>query len=122
MRGLSLPAIAAAVAVILAYFFVPPELKLPFTLFAAVAAIAGYESGRLAFGKIRRTGARIASICLAAIICIVSGMRYVVEIQMGSADTSDIVLLGLWLFVFFFSFTFLAAFVGINIWKSGSAV
>jgi hypothetical protein len=120
MRGLTFPAVAAGVASILAYFFVPPELKLPYTLFAAVLAIAGYESGRLATGKVRRSGIKIATICIAAVVCFVSGMLYMIGIQMGSANTLDIVLLCVWLSLFCFSFAFLAAFVGINLWKLAS--
>src|SRR6185437_5680171 len=70
---------------LISYFVVPPDLQL-FDLVAAGGIRGGYQIGRLLRGKVTRSLSKILII-----------------IQMDSANTSDILLLGVILFVYFSS-------------------
>jgi hypothetical protein len=114
MTNLSLTVVFGLVSYIVSYFFVPSELRI-FNLLAAIGVMGGYQTGRLTSGKAKRAVTKIVLLVAAVFICVASALTYAVRIQMGSANTSDIVLLGLLIAVFFFSLGFLFPIAGIII-------
>jgi hypothetical protein len=122
MRGLGLTAVFGVVGYILSWgIFVPSELKV-FNVIAAAAMMAGYPSGNLVAGKIKKSLHRILILIGTAIVCVGSAIAYVVKIQMGSAETFDVAVLGILLAVLFFSLSFLMPMAGVVLSRSrGSA-
>lgn len=114
MKNLSLTVAFGIVSYIISYFFVPADLGI-FNLLAAVSVMGGYQSGRLSLGKVKRTRTKILLLIAVVIVCFASAMTYAVRIQMGSANTSDIVLLGLLIVIFFFFLGFLFPIAGVVI-------
>jgi len=87
---------------LISYFVVPPDLQL-FDLVAAVGIMGGYQIGRLLRGKVTRSLSKILIIIPCLLVFLATAIAYAIRIQMGSANTSDIVLLGVILFVCFSS-------------------
>jgi hypothetical protein len=114
MRNLSFTVVFGVVSYVLSYFFVPTDLRI-FNLVAAVAVMGGYQIGRLCSGKIKRFRIKIIALIGIVVVCFASAMTYAFRIQMGSANTSDIVFLGLLVLVFFFSFGCLLALTSVII-------
>jgi drug/metabolite transporter (DMT)-like permease len=98
------------VGLVLSYgFFIPPELSM-FRLIAAIGMMVGYRVGQLVGGLVRRPPKRILFLIVGAVLCFYFAFAYTSMIQMGSANTSDIVNLGALFGLFFLSLGFLLPF------------
>jgi hypothetical protein len=115
--GISIVAILAFVSNILSFGVLVPEELSAFRLLAAAGVMAGLPIGRTAAQTVTKQRHRIALIIVALITCFSSLMFYLVFVQRGSANVSDIVWLGIFLTITFFSFTFLMAMAGIALVK-----
>ena len=82
--------------------------------------MAGYPIGQISSGQKIGPIAKIFVLVVAALICIATAILYVIRVQMGQSDTSDIVILALLIFGFFFSFAFLMPFGGVIVDRSGA--
>jgi hypothetical protein len=117
--GLALTAIFGLVSGVLSYgLFVPSDLK-PFNLVGAVGAMSGYALGSQAKGL--QPWKRVGLIILSAAVCIGCIFAYVIYVQRGTGDVTDVITLGLLLFAIFFTFTFLMPLAGVSIEKNRSA-
>ncbi len=102
--------VSGVVGLVLSYgFFIPPELS-TFRLIAAIGTMVGYRVGLLLGGLVRHPGRRILILSVNAILCFYFAFAYASMIQIGSANTPDIVNLGAVLCLFFLSLGFLLPF------------
>lgn len=116
MPGLALTAVFGFVAFVLSYrFFVPSDLK-SLNFIAAVASMAGSALGK----QVPKAARRLRSVLIfgSAVVCVACVILYVVYVQRGSGDLSDVILLAVLLFGIFFTFTLLMPLAGIAI-KTG---
>jgi drug/metabolite transporter (DMT)-like permease len=98
------------VGLVLSYgFFIPPELSM-FRLIAAIGMMVGYRVGQLVWRLVRASPKRFLSLSVGAVLCFYFALAYSGTIQMGSANTSDIVNLGALLGLCFLSLGFLLPF------------
>ena len=111
--NLLLTIVFGVVGLVLSYgFFIPPEVSM-FRLIAAIGMMVGYRLGQLVGGLVRRAPKRILILIVGAVLCFYFAFAYASMIQMGSANTSDIVNLGAVLGLFFLSLGFLLPFTRI---------
>ena len=107
---LLLAIVFGVVGLVLSYgFFIPPELSM-FRLIAAIGVMVGYRVGQLVGGLVRSRPKRFLILIVGAYLCFFFALAYTSMIQMGSANTSDIVNLGALLGLFFLSLGFLLPF------------
>ena len=98
------------VGLVLSYgFFIPPELSI-FRLIAAIGMMIGYRVGQLVGRLVRPSPKRFLILSVGAVLCFYFAFAYASVIQMGSANTSDIVNLGALLDLCFLSLGFLLPF------------
>ena len=90
-------------------FFIPPELSI-FRFIAAIGVMVGYRVGQLVGRLVRQSPKRFLILIVSAVLCFYFAFAYASVIQMGSANTSDIVNLGAVLGLFFLSLGFLLPF------------
>ncbi|MBN9146821.1 MULTISPECIES: hypothetical protein [unclassified Nitrobacter] len=90
-------------------FSVPPELSM-LRLVAPVGVMAGYHAGQLVGRFVRPRPKRFLTLFVSAIFCAYFAFAYVQTLGLGSADTSDIVNLGVLLGLSFFWLGFLLPF------------
>ena len=90
-------------------FFIPPELSI-FRLIAAIGVMVGYRVGQLVGRLVRPPPKRFLILIVSAVLCFYFAFAYASVIQMGSANTSDIVNLGALLGLCFLSLGFLLPF------------
>ena len=90
-------------------FFIPPELSM-FRLIAAIGVMVGYRVGQLVGRLVRPSPKRFLILIVSAVLCFYFAFAYASVIQMGSANTSDIVNLGALLGLCFLSLGFLLPF------------
>ncbi len=82
------------VGLVLSYgFFIPPELSM-LRLIAAIGVMVGYQLGQLVGRLVRPSPKRFLILIVSAVLCFFFGFAYASMIQIGSANTSDIVNLG----------------------------
>jgi drug/metabolite transporter (DMT)-like permease len=93
-------------------FFIPPELSM-LRLIAAIGMMVGYRVGQLVGRLVRPRPKRFLILIVGAVLCFYFAFGYASMIQMGSANTSDIVNLGAVLGLFFLSLGFLMPFTRI---------
>jgi len=106
--------IAAIVSYVFSYgIFVPSDLR-QFTLLAIVGTMCGIKIAALWNGSLRSRRARSFAIGIDALAFTVSLFCYIFAIQGGSANRSDIVVLGLLLFIIFFSFAAVFPLTGVT--------
>jgi hypothetical protein len=111
MQSLGLVALFGVVGYLLSFgIFIPRELSF-FQLLAAVGMMAGYPIGRLSSGV--NVILRITLLVLASLVCVAASITYVIRVQLGQSDMSDIVILALLITAFFFSFAFMMPFAGV---------
>jgi drug/metabolite transporter (DMT)-like permease len=91
------------------WIFIPPELSM-FRLIAAIGMMVGHRVGQLVGGLVRRPPKRFLILIVGAVLCFYFAIGYAGMIQMGSANTSDIVNLGVVLGLFFLTLGFLLPF------------
>jgi drug/metabolite transporter (DMT)-like permease len=72
--------------------------------------MVGYRVGQLVGGLVRQRPKRFLILSVGAVLCFFFAFAYASMIQMGSANTSDIVNLGALLGLFFLSLGFLLPF------------
>ena len=111
---LTLTTITGFVSFLIAYFLVPGDLKLTFSLLALVCVIAGYPSGTIASGKLKQWQQRMLVLGIGGVICVALIIANAVRVRMVSADTSDIVILAVIFAVFFFVISFLLPIAGVS--------
>jgi drug/metabolite transporter (DMT)-like permease len=115
LKNLLLTVLFGVIGLVLSYgFFIPPELSI-FRLIAAIGMMVGYRVGRLVGGVVRRPPKRFLILSVSAILCFYLAFTYASMIQMGSADTSDIVNLGALLGLFFLSLGLLLSFTRVPV-------
>jgi drug/metabolite transporter (DMT)-like permease len=108
--NLLLTIVFGVVGLVLSYgFFIPPELSM-FRLIALIGMMVGYRVGQLVSRLVRPRPKRFLLLSVGAVLCLYFALAYVGMIQMGSANTSDIVNLGALLGLFFLSLGFLLPF------------
>jgi hypothetical protein len=113
------------VGLVLSYgFFIPPELSI-FLLTAAIGMMVGYGVGQLVGRLVRQGPKRFLILSVGAVFCFYLALAYDQMIQIGSANTSDIVNLGALLSFFFFSLGFLLPFTRVPnkieiLWSKGT--
>jgi uncharacterized protein involved in response to NO len=108
--NLLLTIVLGVVGLVLSYgFFIPPKLSM-FRLIAAIGMMVGYRVGQLIGRLARRSPKRFLILIVGAVLCFFFALAYAGMIQMGSANTSDIVNLGALLGLFFLSLGFLLPF------------
>ena len=108
--NLLLTIVFGVVGLVLSYgFLIPPELSM-FRLMAAIGMMVGYRVGQFVGGFVRRPPKRFLILSVGAVLCFYFAFAYVEMIQMGSANTSDIVNLGALLGLFFLWLGFLLPF------------
>jgi hypothetical protein len=111
--NLLLTIVFGVVGLVLSYgFFIPPELSM-FRLIAAIGMMVGYRMGELVGGLVRPRPKRFLILSVGAVLCFDFAFAYASMIQMGLANTSDIVNLGALLGLFFLSLGFLLPFTRI---------
>lgn len=93
-------------------FFVPPEHSM-FRLIAAVGVMVGYQAGQLVGRFVRPRPKRFLTLCVSALFCVYFAFAYAQTLQTGSANTSDVVNLGVLLGLSFFWLGFLLPFTRI---------
>jgi len=79
-------------------------------LIAAIGMMVGYRVGQLVWRLVRASPKRFLSLSVGAVLCFYFALAYSGTIQMGSANTSDIVNLGALLGLCFLSLGFLLPF------------
>lgn len=115
LKNFSLTVLFGVIGLILSYgFFIPPELSM-FRLIAAIGMMVGYQVGQLVGGLVRRPPKRFLILSVSAILCFYLAFAYASMIQMGSANTSDIVNLGALLGLFFLSLGLLLSFTRVRV-------
>lgn len=102
-------------------FSVPPDHSL-LRLTAAVGVMVGYQAGQLVSKFVRPRPKRFLTLFVSVIFCGYFVFAYVQTFRMGSADTSDIVNLGVLLGLSFFWVGFLLPFTRVpkeimNLWS-----
>jgi hypothetical protein len=108
--NLLLTIVFGVVGLVLSYgFFIPPELSM-FRLIAAIGMMVGYRVGQLVGRLVRPSPKRFLILSVGAVLCFYFAFAYASMIQMGSANTSDIVNLGALLGLCFLSLGFLLPF------------
>jgi hypothetical protein len=112
--NLLLTIVFGVVGLVLSYgFFIPQELSM-FRLIAAIGVMVGYRVGQLVGRLVRPAPKRFLILSVGAVLCFFFALAYAGMIQrmiqMGSANTSDIVNLGALLGLFFLSLGFLLPF------------
>ena len=90
-------------------FFIPPELSI-FRVIAAIGVMVGYRVGQLVVRLVRPSPKRFLILIVSAVLCFSFAFAYASAIQMGSANTSDIVNLGALLGLCFLALGFLFPF------------
>jgi hypothetical protein len=90
-------------------FFIPPELSI-FRLIAAIGVMVGYRVGQLVGRLVRPSPKRFLILIVSAVLCFYFAFAYASVIQMGLANTSDILNLGALLGLCFLSLGFLLPF------------
>jgi drug/metabolite transporter (DMT)-like permease len=110
LENLLLTVVFGVVGLVLSYgFFIPPELSI-FRLIAAIGMMVGYRVGQLVGELVRRPPKRFLILSVGAVLCFYFAFVYASMIQLGSANTSDIVNSGALLGLFFLSLGFLLSF------------
>lgn len=113
MKGLTLAGLFAAISYALGYgIFIPKELE-AFKLIAAASAMGGFGIGSLVAQKLKSIAWKAALIILAMVTCVGVILTYVIRVQVGAADISDIVILGILVATLFFSLWFLLPIAGV---------
>ena len=108
--NLLLTIVFGVVGLVLSYgFFIPRELSM-FRLIAAIGMMVGYRVGQLVGRLVRPSPKRFLILSVGAVLCFYFAFAYASMIQMGSANTSDIVNLGALLGLCFLSLGFLLPF------------
>jgi drug/metabolite transporter (DMT)-like permease len=108
--NLMLTIVFGVVGLVLSYgFFIPPELSM-FRLIAAVGVMVGYQAGQLVGRLVRPRPKRFLTLSVSALFCFYFAFAYVQTPQIGLANTSDIVNLGVLLGLSFFWLGFLLPF------------
>jgi len=108
--NLLLTIVVGVVGFVLSYgFFIPPELSM-FRLIAAIGVMVGYRVRQLVGRLVRGPPKRFLILIVGVVFCFSFALAYAEMIQMGSANTSDIVNLGALLGLFFLSLGFLLPF------------
>jgi hypothetical protein len=90
-------------------FFIPPELSI-LRVIAAIGVMVGYRAGQLVVRLVRPSPKRFLILIVSAVLCLSFAFAYASAIQMGSANTSDIVNLGALLGLCFLALGFLFPF------------
>lgn len=93
---------------------IPSELAV-FRILAAAGTMAGFSCGDVAASHVKRPVIKVGIVLLALLFCCACGLLYAIRIQAGSANVSDIILLGVVLTGFFFSFAFLMPVAGVKL-------
>lgn len=112
IMNILLTIVFGVVGLVLSYGFSIPPTHSMFRLIPAIGMMVGYRIGLLIGRRVGRPK-KFLILCVSAILCFYSAFVYASIIQMGSADTSDIVNLGVLLGLFFLSLGFLLPFIGI---------
>jgi hypothetical protein len=108
--NLLLTIVCGVFGVVLSYgFSIPPELSM-FRLIAAIGVMVGYQVGQLVGRLVRPPPKRFLCLSVGAVLCFYFAFAYASMIQLGSANTSDIVNLGALLGLCFLSLGFLLPF------------
>jgi hypothetical protein len=108
--NLLLTIVFGVVGLVLSYgFFIPPELSM-FRLIAAIGVMVGYRMGQLVGRRVRPSPKRFLILSVGAVLCFYFAFAYAEMIQMGSANSSNIVNLGALLGLCFLSLGFLLPF------------
>jgi hypothetical protein len=119
MKGLGVTAVFGFVSFLLSYgLFVPSDLR-PFNIISAAAAMAGYALGSQATKVVNWLRGTLMAVSALACLCFV--VSYVIYVQRGSGEMSDVIWLAVLLFGIFFSFTFLMPLAGAVIEKKSFA-
>src|SRR5262245_23940954 len=114
MGGFGIAALLAFVSLILSYgLLVPSDLR-SFSLIAAAASMAGFALGSQSSKNLAGAMRAVLVISLST-LCVICIVTYVIFIQRGSGETSDVIMLAVLLFGIFFSLTFLMPLAGISI-------
>jgi hypothetical protein len=109
-RRIAVTIVFGVVGLVLSYgFFIPPELSM-LRLIAAIGMMVGYRVGQLVGRLVRPRPKRFLTLSVGAVLCFFFALAYAGMIQrmiqMGSANTSDIVHLGALLGLCFLSLGF----------------
>jgi hypothetical protein len=116
-KAFTLGGVFTAVEALITYFLVPHDLKPTFIVLAAVMMIAGYAIGHISSGKAKRSRTKVVLLLAAAVVCSASAIAYMIMINMGSSDISDVVMIAVVFAAFFGAFAFLTAFSGLKLDK-----
>jgi hypothetical protein len=112
MKGLSLTALFGGVAYLLNWVFVPKGLE-AFNLIAAIGAMAGYALGDLASQKITSAGTRALLVGCTSLAGVGCTLAYMLWVQEGAANQSDIISWGILVALIFFCFSSLMPVAGV---------
>jgi hypothetical protein len=109
-RRIAVTIVFGVAGLVLSYgFFIPPELPM-LRLIAAIGMMVGYRVGQLVGRLVRPRPKRFLTLSVGAVLCFFFALAYAGMIQrmiqMGSANTSDIVNLGALLGLCFLSLGF----------------
>ena len=117
MRGLSVTALFGFVAYIVSHYLLVPDEFAVFSLLAAAGSMAGFALGEITAKRLKETQALALVLVIAMVVCFSCFIFYSIRIHGGSANVSDIVLLGVSVTFGFFSLTYLMPLAGIVIEK-----
>jgi hypothetical protein len=109
-RRIAVTIVFGVAGLVLSYgFFIPPELPM-LRLIAVIGMMVGYRVGQLVGRLVRPRPKRFLTLSVGAVLCFFFALAYAGMIQrmiqMGSANTSDIVNLGALLGLCFLSLGF----------------
>ncbi|MDE2469000.1 MAG: hypothetical protein KGL35_09740 [Bradyrhizobium sp.] len=112
------------VGLVLSYGFSVPADVSAFRLIAAVGVMVGFQLGQLARRFVRPRPKRFLTLIVSALFFLYFAFAYVQTFQIGSANTSDIVNLGVLLGLSFFWLGFLLPFTRVpnaiqSLWSKG---
>jgi drug/metabolite transporter (DMT)-like permease len=122
--NLMLTIVFGVVGLVLSFgFSVPPEPS-TFRLIAAAGVMVGFQLGQLAGRFVRPRPKRFLALFVSALFFVYFAFAYVQTLQLGSANTSDIVNLGVLLGLSFFWLGFLLPFTRVpnaigSLWSKG---
>jgi hypothetical protein len=112
--AISLTALWGFVAGIASHGLLVPEDLKAFDILAASASMAGLPLGKSAAEKLSNGYRNVAAV-VSFLFCAAATVAYIILIQRGSANISDIVILAGLISVLFFSFSFLLPLAGFGI-------
>ena len=120
--NLLLTLVFGVVGLVLSYGFSVPPAPSTFRLIAAAGVMVGFQLGQLAGRFVRPRPKRFLTLFVSTIFCGYFVFAYIQTLRMGSANTSDIVNLGVLLGLSFFWLGFLLPFTRapkeiMNLWS-----